>query len=139
MSLSYFAHEDLAFVSVQTYEPGLPLGEPTRSWDSFTCEIRRLFKVAIASSGEVDADRGRVVIAAERILDAIASMAIEAETMADDRRARLTFSLEQCESEAQRLFDAYMDGQPAAVLSAYAERGLISAYGLMDMFVAVSH
>jgi hypothetical protein len=66
-------------------------------------------------------------------------MALLAEVEADERRARLTFSLEQCEAEAQRLFDAYMDGQQAAVLSAYAERGLMAAYGLMDTPVAVSH
>jgi len=32
-----------------------------------------------------------------------------------------------------------VSGQPAAVLNAYAERGLISSYGLQDMFMSVSH
>jgi hypothetical protein len=137
MSFTFFAHDDANFAPVHTVEARVAAGEAAQSWESLTCEVRRLFKVA--SAGARGAGKASVVISAERILDATASMALLAEMEADERRARLTFSLEQCEAEAQRLFDAYMDGQQAAVLSAFAERGLMAAYGLMDTPVAVSH
>src|SRR5580704_14485262 len=113
MSLTLFAHEDLAIAVVHTVEASLPIGEPTQTWESLACEVRRLFKIAIASAGERSMSRAAVVISAQRILDGTASMALLAETEADERRVRLTFSLEQCEAEAQRLFDAYIDGQQA--------------------------
>jgi hypothetical protein len=137
MSFTFFAHDDANFAPVRTVEARVAAGEAAQSWESLTCEVRRLFKVASAEAH--GAGKASVVISAERILVATASMALLAEMEADERRARLTFSLEQCEAEAQRLFDAYMEGQQAAVLSAYAERGLMAAYGLMDTPVAVSH
>jgi hypothetical protein len=139
MSFTVFAQEGLNIATVAAAEVHVPVNEAVPSWESLTGEIRRLFKAAIASVGEGGGRVTRVVIAAQRILDAVAAMGLIAELETGDRRARLTFSLEQCEAEAQRLFDAYMDGQQQAVLSAYAERGLMAAYGLTDTPVAVSH
>jgi hypothetical protein len=136
MSLTHVAQDQVNFVPAYLCEPEVPSTQIEPTWDSLACEIRRLFKLAIASSGGGD---DRIVIATERILDVTALMADQAETNDDVRHKRLMFSVEQCEAEAQRLFDACMDRQPKAVLNAYAERGLIAAYGLQDMFMSVSH
>jgi hypothetical protein len=134
MSLTHVAQDQVNFVPAYLCEPEVPSTQTEPTWDGLACEIRRLFKLAIASSGGRDE---RVVLAAERILDVTALMADEADDGA--RHKRLMFSVDQCEAEAQRLFDACMDRQPKAVLNAYAERGLIAAYGLQDMFMSVSH
>jgi len=139
MSFAFIAHEDLNFAAVAAVTPSIPAAEATQTWESLTGEVQRLFKLAIAGASEGRGGRARVVVAAERILDATASMSLIAEHEADDRRARLSFGVEQCEAEAQRLFDACMDSQQEAVLCAYAERGLMAAYGLTDTPVAVSH
>jgi hypothetical protein len=139
MSFTFFAHDDLNFAPVAALAAGTPAEETIQSWESLAGEIRRLFKIAITSSSEARGGKGRIVVAAQRILDATASMALIAELEAGERQARMRFSAEQCETEAQRLFDAYMDGRQAEVLCAYAERGLMAAYGLMDTPVAVSH
>src|SRR5262249_10037680 len=139
MSYTFFAHQDLNIAVVGAVEVGMPLDDATPTWESLTGEIQRLFKVAIAGASEGHGSQTRVVVAAQRILDATAAMSMLAELEADERRARLSFGLDLCEAEAQRLFDAYMDGQQEAVLCAYAERGLMAAYGLSDTPVAVSH
>lgn len=109
------------------------------SWDDLACEIRRLFKTAIAGTMGEFPDTASAILCAERVLDATGSLAEHAELLSESRKARLSFCVEQCEAEAQRLFDAIMSGQPAPILNAYAERGLISSYGLQDMFMSVSH
>ncbi|MFI5015106.1 MAG: hypothetical protein ACHQAY_22455 [Hyphomicrobiales bacterium] len=134
MSLTAVSHDHVNFVRAYLVDLAVSAYRTETSWDSRAREIRRLFKMAIASDGD-----DRIVIAAERILDVTALMADQAEANQDARQTRLLLSLEQCEAEAQRLFDAYMDRQPKPVLDAYAERGLIAAYGLQDMFVSVSH
>jgi len=139
MSFTFFAHEDLNIASVATVEAKLPVDAAVPSWESLTSEIQRLFKAAIAGASGEGGSVTRVVVAAQRILDAAAAMGLIAELEAEDRRARMSFSVEQCEAEAQRLFDAYLDGQQAAVLCAYAERGLMASYGLTHTPVAVSH
>jgi hypothetical protein len=139
MSYTFFAHEDLKFAPVVTVVANVSTDDATPSWEGCTAEIQRLFKIAIASASEGLRGKTRLVIAAERILDAAAAMGLIAEIETEERRARLSFGLEQCEAEAQRLFDACMDGQQEAVLCAYAERGLMAAYGLTDTPVAVSH
>ncbi len=139
MSFTFFAQENQNIATVRAVEANLPTDEASRTWESLTDEIQRLFKTAIANAGEGRGSLGRVVIAAQRILDAVAALGLIAELEADDRRARLIFSVDQCETEAQRLFDAYLDGQKEAVLSAYAERGLMAAYGLTATPVAVTH
>ena len=65
MSLTLFAHEDLAIAVVHTVEASLPIGEPTQTWESLACEVRRLFKIAIASAGERSMSRAAVVISAQ--------------------------------------------------------------------------
>jgi hypothetical protein len=139
MSYSFFAHQDLNFPVAGAVVANVPADDATPSWERLTGEIQRLFKVAIAAASEGVRGKTRIVIAAERILDAAAAMALIAEIESDERRARLSFGLDQCETEAQRLFDACMDGQQEAVLCAYAERGLMAAYGLTDTPVVVSH
>src|SRR5580704_1911302 len=126
MSFTFFAHEDLNIATVATVEANVPADQAAPSWESLTGEVQRLFKLAITSASEGRGKVNQVVISAQRILDAVAAMGLIADVEADDRRARLTFSVEQCEAEAQRLFDAYMDGQQHAVLGAYAERGLMA-------------
>jgi hypothetical protein len=143
------SEDDPNFPQDRAQDAGVPNGRTTPSsrapsrlapsWDDLACEIRRLFKGAIASTAGGMVDDGRTILCAERILDATGSMAIHAELMSDDRGARLSFSIDQCEAEAQRLFDSLMGGQSAAVLNAYAERGLIASYGLQDMFTSISH
>jgi hypothetical protein len=130
MSFTLFAHDDLNFAVAPAVVASVPADEATQTWESLTSEIQRLFKEAIASASVDLGSKTRIVVAAQRILDATAAMALIAELGAEDRRERLTFSVEQCEAEAQRLFDAYLDGQKDAVLCAYAERGLMAAYGL---------
>ena len=139
MSCTYFIHEDLKFSPALAVAANVPADDPARTWESFTNEILRLFKMAIAGANEGVRGKTKVVITAERILDAVAAMSVIAELEAEERRARLHFSLDQCEAEAQRLFDGCMDGQQVAVLGAYAERGLMAAYGLTDTSVVVSH
>ena len=139
MSFTFFAHDDLNIAPAAALAANTPAEESAQSWESLAGEIRRLFKIAIASSSEARGGKSHIVIAAQRILDATASMALIAELEVGERGARLSFSVEQCETDAQRLFDAYMDGRQAEVLAAYAERGLMAAYGLMDTPVAVSH
>ena len=109
------------------------------SWDDLACEIRRLFKTAIAGTMGDFPDTANAILCAERVLDATVALAEHAELLSESRKTRLSFCVDQCEAEAQRLFDAIVSGQPAAVLNAYAERGLISSYGLQDMFMSVSH
>jgi hypothetical protein len=139
MSCTYFVHDDLKFAPAVVVVANVPTDDAARTWESFTSEIQWLFKAAIAGASEGVRGKTKIVITAERILDAVAAMSLIAELEAEERRARLHFSLDQCEAEAQRLFDGCMEGQQVAALGAYAERGLMAAYGLIDTSIAVSH
>jgi hypothetical protein len=139
MTYTFFAQENSKLAATVALVADVPVDEAAPTWESFTSEIQRLFKLAIASANEGVRGKTKVVITAERILDAVAAASVIAEREAGERQARLCFGLDQCEAEAQRLFDACMDGQHEAVLSANAERGLMAAYGLIDTSVAVTH
>ena len=62
------------------------------SWDDLACEIRRLFKTAIASTMGDFPDTANAILCAERVLDATVALAEHAELLSEAARHVFPFA-----------------------------------------------